>query len=47
MNKNQHIEISKFLSYILRHKPEAIELQLDTEGWVNLPFCYIYLPLQD
>lgn len=25
---------SKFLSLILRHKPETIGLQLDTEGWV-------------
>ncbi|ACZ78784.1 RNA 2'-phosphotransferase [Dickeya parazeae] len=26
-------DISKFLSYILRHQPEAIGLSLDTEGW--------------
>lgn len=25
--------ISKFLSYVLRHKPEAIGLELDAEGW--------------
>lgn len=24
---------SKFLSYVLRHKPEAIGLELDPEGW--------------
>ncbi len=24
---------SKFLSYVLRHKPETIGLSLDTEGW--------------
>lgn len=29
-------EISKFLSYVLRHKPEDIGLSLDTEGWANL-----------
>ena len=28
-----HADISKFLSYVLRHHPEAIGLQLDTEGW--------------
>jgi len=32
----QHTEISKFLSYILRHKPEAIGLTLDHEGWANI-----------
>lgn len=31
-------KISKFLSYILRHKPEAIEITLDNEGWVNIDF---------
>lgn len=29
-------EISKFLSYILRHKPDAIDLKLDTQGWANI-----------
>ncbi|MDR2209474.1 MAG: RNA 2'-phosphotransferase, partial [Azoarcus sp.] len=28
----QHSEISKFLSLVLRHKPEAIGLTLDAEG---------------
>lgn len=27
---------SKFLSYVLRHQPDAIGLQLDKEGWANL-----------
>ena len=31
--KNQHIKTSKFLSYILRHKPEAIGLAIDENGW--------------
>ncbi|MDR1064736.1 MAG: RNA 2'-phosphotransferase [Azoarcus sp.] len=35
MNK-QHTEISKFLSFVLRHKPEAIGLTLDAEGWVDI-----------
>jgi len=33
MNK-QLIEISKFLSFVLRHKPQSIGIELDAEGWV-------------
>lgn len=29
-------EISKYLSLILRHKPEHIGLILNAEGWCNL-----------
>lgn len=32
----QHTEISKFLSYILRHHPESIGIHLDREGWVEI-----------
>ena len=32
----QHTEISKFLSFVLRHKPETIGLILDAEGWANI-----------
>jgi putative RNA 2'-phosphotransferase len=32
----QHIKISKFLSLILRHNPEAIGLALDTNGWADI-----------
>ncbi len=28
--------VSKFLSFVLRHKPDAIGLKLDPEGWVNI-----------
>jgi len=31
-----HAEISKFLSYVLRHEPHAIGLTLDREGWANI-----------
>lgn len=32
---NDHIvEISKFLSFVLRHKPQAIGITLNAEGWV-------------
>ncbi len=29
-------ETSKFLSYVLRHAPEAIGLTLDSEGWADI-----------
>ncbi|KFA57973.1 RNA:NAD 2'-phosphotransferase [Gilliamella apicola] len=35
MNK-QLDKISKFLSYILRHQPEAIGITLDSDGWTNI-----------
>lgn len=35
MNKKL-TETSKFLSFVLRHKPEAIKIQLDKEGWTNM-----------
>jgi len=34
MNKNKII--SKHLSYILRHKPDAIGLELDSGGWAEI-----------
>lgn len=30
------IEISKFLSLILRHKPETVQLTLDEHGWADI-----------
>jgi putative RNA 2'-phosphotransferase len=27
------VQTSKFLSFVLRHQPEAIGLALDAEGW--------------
>jgi putative RNA 2'-phosphotransferase len=32
----QLTEVSKFLSYVLRHEPQAIGLTLDTEGWADI-----------
>ena len=29
-------ETSKFLSYVLRHEPQAIGLTLDSEGWADI-----------
>lgn len=36
MNNESPSDTSKFLSYVLRHEPQAIGLQLDSEGWANL-----------
>lgn len=31
-----HTFIEKFTSFVLRHSPETIGIQLDVEGWVNV-----------
>ena len=36
MNEKNKKTISKFLSLILRHKPEEIGLNLDENGWANM-----------
>jgi len=36
MNKNRELKISKFLSYVLRHKPETIGLTLNDNGWASV-----------
>lgn len=36
MIDNKLIRISKFLSLVLRHKPEHIGLTLDAEGWADV-----------
>lgn len=33
LNKKQRDEISKLLSYLLRHAPESMGLTLDRDGW--------------
>jgi len=33
---DSQIKYSKFLSYVLRHKPESIGIQLDENGWVEV-----------
>lgn len=32
----QHAEVSKFLSFVLRHQPDAIGITLDLEGWADI-----------
>ncbi|MBC9933265.1 RNA 2'-phosphotransferase [Chitinophaga qingshengii] len=36
MNEKRIKNISKFLSLILRHSPETIGLQLDSQGWASI-----------
>lgn len=36
MNQQHKKKISKFLSYVLRHHPEIIGLDLDENGWANV-----------
>lgn len=36
MNEKRKTRISKFLSLILRHKPEAVGATLDANGWVEV-----------
>lgn len=38
----EHTSISKFLSYVLRHQPEAVGLSIDQNGWAlitNIILC--------
>lgn len=37
MTEKEIIRASKFLSLILRHKPERVGLKLDSAGWVGVP----------
>ncbi|WP_175017402.1 RNA 2'-phosphotransferase [Rasiella rasia] len=36
ISEKQQTHISKFLSLVLRHKPETIGVQLDQNGWVDI-----------
>ena len=36
MNQKLIIKTSKFLSLVLRHKPEVIGINLDNQGWVDV-----------
>jgi putative RNA 2'-phosphotransferase len=36
ISENENISISKFLSLVLRHQPELIEIELDEQGWVDV-----------
>ncbi|MBO9618788.1 MAG: RNA 2'-phosphotransferase [Niabella sp.] len=36
MNEKQITSISKFLSLVLRHQPEIIDIELDQNGWTDV-----------
>ena len=36
INEKQQTHISKFLSLVLRHKPETIGIQHDQNGWIDI-----------
>jgi len=36
ISEKQNIKTSKFLSLVLRHKPETIQIKLDENGWVSV-----------
>ncbi len=36
LNKDRATRLSRFLSMVLRHKPETIDLTLDKNGWANV-----------
>jgi putative RNA 2'-phosphotransferase len=33
---NERLKVSRFMSFVLRHKPEAIGLVLDRDDWIDL-----------
>lgn len=36
MSKKYEMEVSRYLSYVLRHAPETIGLKIDAHGWADL-----------
>lgn len=36
LNEKEAVRISKFLSLVLRHQPQIIQLQLDEQGWADV-----------
>ncbi len=36
MKNNNNIKLGKFLSFILRHKPDTIGIELDNHGWADV-----------
>jgi len=36
MDEPARINLSKFLSFVLRHRPQAIGIRLDSQGWVEI-----------
>lgn len=36
MTADERVELSKFLSYVLRHRPDSVGIELDRAGWVDV-----------
>ena len=36
MAKQNKMQISTYLCYLLRHAPEAVKLDMDSHGWVSV-----------
>lgn len=36
MTTMDSVQLSKFLSFVLRHKPDSIGISLDLQGWVSV-----------
>ena len=42
-DQNKVVKISKFLSLVLRHKPQKIGIELDENGWVDVDVLLIQM----
>ncbi|RDV16860.1 RNA 2'-phosphotransferase [Pontibacter diazotrophicus] len=38
MSEKESIRLSKFLSHVLRHRPEKLDITLDEQGWADVDF---------
>lgn len=47
MTSIDHSKTSKFLSFVLRHQPQAIGLSLDAQGWASIDELIIKANLSD
>jgi len=46
MMKDQHVKVSRLLSFILRHQPDAIGLRVDEKGWASVEELIVKFPPQ-
>jgi RNA:NAD 2'-phosphotransferase (TPT1/KptA family) len=46
MDPDRITRVSRFLSFVLRHRPEAIDLTIDDAGWLTeqVPPEYLVFP---
>ncbi len=43
MSNDEEVRISKRLSYVLRHRPDSADIELDANGWVDVESLVIAL----